>query len=93
MTWLDQAACRGCDPDLWHPWGTDYKSDTAPAVDVCRQCPVRLSCLDHAVRTREPDGIWGGLDPDQRRSYARRQQRTAHRLRDILSTLDSEVAP
>lgn len=36
------------------------------ARGVCEGCPVRRSCLAHALATGEPDGLWGGLDESER---------------------------
>ncbi|MEJ8645170.1 WhiB family transcriptional regulator [Streptomyces sp. MS1.HAVA.3] len=33
---------------------------------MCAGCPVRRACLDHALRTREPFGVWGGLTEEER---------------------------
>lgn len=38
----------------------------ANATRVCGACPVRAECREHAQRTAEPYGIWGGLTPAQR---------------------------
>lgn len=38
---------------------------------VCRTCPVREKCLDFAVKNNMKYGIWGGLNPVQRRRYLR----------------------
>lgn len=68
--WAQRAACasRAVNPDWWHaPPGDD--AETA-ARSVCGSCPVRRSCLAHALATDEPDGIWGGLD-DAERVWAR----------------------
>jgi hypothetical protein len=29
-------------------------------------CPVRYECLQSALRNREGDGVWGGLNPNER---------------------------
>ena len=36
------------------------------AKAVCRTCPVRTECLEHALKIPEPYGIWGGLSEDER---------------------------
>ncbi|MFH7598695.1 WhiB family transcriptional regulator [Streptomyces racemochromogenes] len=36
------------------------------AKAVCRGCPVRLPCRRHALAERVPDGVRGGLSPDER---------------------------
>lgn len=31
-------------------------------MDICWGCPVQFDCLEHALRLREPHGIWGGFE-------------------------------
>lgn len=76
--WTDDAACRDADPDWWHPVGTT-DDDYAPALAVCRTCPVASQCLERAmaIETSRGDGarhgVWGGLTPHERyRLYANR---------------------
>lgn len=75
--WLESAACRGADTNLWYPRsassrvkarldGPRIKAQIEIAQAICRRCPVRAECLDHAVRTCEVDGIWGGVLPEDR---------------------------
>jgi WhiB family redox-sensing transcriptional regulator len=33
---------------------------------MCETCPVLLACRAHALRVREPYGVWGGLSEDDR---------------------------
>ena len=43
------------------------RSDRADrAKAICRCCPVIAECLDHALRVREPYGVWGGHTEDER---------------------------
>lgn len=28
------------------------------AKSICQECPVQVSCLDYAIRAREPEGVW-----------------------------------
>jgi WhiB family transcriptional regulator, redox-sensing transcriptional regulator len=54
--WRDQAACSGMDVDLFYP----ERGATAPeAKRICRWCPVRIECLNYALRTDERYGVWG----------------------------------
>lgn len=62
--WRRRAACRGLDPNLFHPGRGD---STKKAKDACRECPVREACLEHALAAPETRGIWGGLGARQRR--------------------------
>jgi WhiB family redox-sensing transcriptional regulator len=36
------------------------------AKKICGRCPALAACRDHALRVREPYGIWGGLSEDER---------------------------
>jgi WhiB family redox-sensing transcriptional regulator len=68
VTWRDDAACLGRDPDLWFPDRSDSVTAKA-AVTICAVCPVRGAChreaLDHPETTCH--GIWGGLTELERR--------------------------
>lgn len=57
------------DPDLWFPEGRD---SAEPAKSICRDCPLRAQCLDWALATREPYGVWGGADERERRKLLTR---------------------
>ena len=43
---------------------------------ICAACPVRGQCLAYAITADERFGIWGGLDPRQRRTLRRRLERS-----------------
>lgn len=68
--WMEDAACRGADPELWFPvgYGEPSKVQTQQAKAVCRRCPVEKTCLTWAIRTGQQDGIWGGRTPEERRA-------------------------
>lgn len=69
--WRFRAACREVDPELFFPppaAGPSYDAQVAKAKAVCAGCPVRAECLDEALR-RIPDGICGGLTPEERRAH------------------------
>jgi WhiB family transcriptional regulator, redox-sensing transcriptional regulator len=75
--WRHRAACLEQDPELFFPIGT-----TGPALiqieeakAVCLRCPVRETCLAWALEAGQTNGIWGGLDEDERRALKRRQAR------------------
>lgn len=60
--WEDRGACRGADPALFFP---ERGQTTTEAKAVCATCPVRQQCL--AAHLHEPEGVWGGTTPGQRR--------------------------
>lgn len=68
--WQRIAACRGMDSSMFfHPpkeRDAARENRAARAKAVCRQCPVIAECLDHALRVREPYGVWGGRTEDER---------------------------
>ncbi|MFI6294704.1 WhiB family transcriptional regulator [Nonomuraea sp. NPDC050790] len=73
--WSGHAACRDADPELFFP--ITWEGRPGPAADearrICQACPVRRACLDWALGTGEPDGMWGGTTPAERRRLRARQ--------------------
>ena len=69
--WSVHALCITTDPEIFPPTG----SLATEAQAICAQCPVRSMCLAYAIAAGEPFGIWGGLDPQERRILRRRPQR------------------
>ena len=54
---------------FFHPPGERDAAREHRAADakaICRQCPVIEECLDHALRVREPYGVWGGAHEEER---------------------------
>jgi WhiB family redox-sensing transcriptional regulator len=80
--WMDRAACRDVDPELFFPVGTGVLAErqTSRAKAVCRRCPVRSECLRWAQHHSQDDGVWGGLDPDERRMVRREEVDQPRRL-------------
>lgn len=68
--WVEKAACRQFDPELFFPLGSGPATahQAAQAKAVCACCQVSAQCLTWALRHREVDGIWGGLDAEERRA-------------------------
>ena len=76
--WQWRAACRGEDSGLFFPPGEwesreDRLTRERKAKSICAVCPVRIECLEYAIRIREPHGIWGGLNELERRVLLREQ--------------------
>ena len=78
MDWRHEAACREVDPELFFPIGNSGPAllQIEEAKQVCRRCPVIEQCRRHALATREPYGVWGGLTVAEREAYL---NQTAHR--------------
>jgi WhiB family redox-sensing transcriptional regulator len=81
--WHHKAACRSgrrgvLDPELFFPSDSD-KVREEEAKQVCRRCPVSRICRDEALDNGLWEGIWGGLNPTERRNLQWREARAAAR--------------
>jgi WhiB family transcriptional regulator, redox-sensing transcriptional regulator len=56
LAFAEELPCRD-DPELFF---AERPDDVQRAKDLCRQCPIRRSCLDGARQRAEPWGVWGG---------------------------------
>jgi WhiB family redox-sensing transcriptional regulator len=74
--WMDHAACA--DPALADRMDDifgDEKTQMDYAATVCKDCPVRETCHEYAVRNRFDHGVFGGLTEEQRRRLMGRGSR------------------
>jgi WhiB family redox-sensing transcriptional regulator len=74
--WRQDAACRGMDPEYF--FSSEEIADKrerqereAGSKAICARCEVRDECLGYAIEAGERYGIWGGLNPAERRAYVR----------------------
>jgi WhiB family redox-sensing transcriptional regulator len=74
VSWRQRGACNGLDPAIFFPESED---DCDEAKGICAECPVRVACLEHALASREKDGVWGGTTEKERRRIIRQRRRTA----------------
>ena len=84
--WQWRAACRGEDANLFFPPNHVEEKPERDARErhakaICAICPVRIECLEYAIRIREPHGIWGGLNELERRVLIR--ERDGRSLRSV----------
>jgi WhiB family redox-sensing transcriptional regulator len=74
--WQTDAACRGADSTLF--FAPNYferrEEKVAREMRICAVCPVREPCLRYALRTRDPHGVWGGLNELERRRLLRARE-------------------
>jgi WhiB family redox-sensing transcriptional regulator len=54
---LDELPCRLDDPEVFF---AEQPADVEYAKALCRECPVRNTCLEGALERQEPWGVWGG---------------------------------
>lgn len=71
-TWQTSAACRGPHAVVFFPPARPERKEERlarerAAKEICRPCPVIRDCLDYAIRIREMNGIWGGLNEAERK--------------------------
>ena len=71
VSWAAEAACKGSKGALFY---AENENEERKAKAICGLCSVRVECLEFALASREPDGIWGGLNPRQRRRLVRERQ-------------------
>ncbi|MGX7681002.1 WhiB family transcriptional regulator [Jatrophihabitans sp. DSM 45814] len=68
--WQTGGACRGLDSStFFHPEnerGPSKMRRERQAKEVCARCPVTQRCLQWALETREPYGVWGGRTTEER---------------------------
>jgi len=74
--WLVDAACVGVDTKLFFP---GRGRTPAPAKKICGGCPVRVDCLEYAIRENVQGGVLGG-ESDRARRKMRSQRRKEGRL-------------
>ena len=69
--WAEEAACAGKPIDWFYP-----KSGRRPlqALALCRECPVRVDCLEYALEHHQHWGVWGGMTERQRFEEKRRRR-------------------
>lgn len=81
--WTHHAACGTADPYLFfgpeveRPHARQVRE--ASAIAICRQCPVRRECLEHALSQPSQYGVAGGVGEQRRaalrHAWLKRQQR------------------
>ena len=96
-SWQLRAACRVADATWFFPSDRERASSriarTTLAKAVCAGCPVIVQCRAHALATREPFGIWGGLTEQERASALRARRRAQVRLARATETDGLSNAP
>lgn len=68
--YMKRALCKDIfDPEVFFPMRED--SPTAEeARKWCAVCPVAVECLLYAIDNEIYDGVWGGMMPEERRTFS-----------------------
>ena len=88
-SWWERAVCRGQDASFFFAPSyfekrADKQAREAVAKALCVRCPVREPCLEFALTTRDPHGVWGGLNEMERRALLRVRDREALAQREAV---------
>jgi WhiB family transcriptional regulator, redox-sensing transcriptional regulator len=80
LHWTEAASCVSVDSDLFFPLGDEavHAEQIAAIRRICATCPAARRCLEWALATGEPEGIWAGTTPGERRRI-RAARRSGHR--------------
>ncbi len=74
--WQFEGACLGADPELFFSpeseRGPRRRARERAAKVYCARCPVIDQCLEHALKVKEPYGVWGGLTTGERANFGTR---------------------
>lgn len=75
--WADRGNCVGR-ADLFYNRDDESKTHRRRkenlAKRLCETCPVKPTCLQHAMENRELYGVWGGLSENERHRLAGRDR-------------------
>ncbi len=89
-TWMEHAECRGTSPALFHP---ERGASLAAARDACNSCPVRMSCLAHAIVNNESRGVWGGCSERERKALRHQLNMPVRAPVVVCGTVGGHTAP
>lgn len=76
-------ACRDADTDLFFPHPNDISGGRMVARTYCGECPVKLECLEFALRVEGGSGhsgrsgIYGGTSARQRYALSAKRRKEA----------------
>ena len=68
---MTEGKCRGTSPSVFF---ADDGVGINIARRICVACPVKVPCLEYALRNQITYGIWGGVSERDRRRIARREK-------------------
>lgn len=66
--WVDDAACKGTDPEIFHPPLSDPAAAAYVLIKFCARCPVRAECEKDAIAYG--DDRYGIRGNQQRKPHA-----------------------
>jgi WhiB family redox-sensing transcriptional regulator len=70
VPWEDSACSKAENVDFFPEPGKEYRTKIAEAKAVCKDCSIKMQCLEYSLENEE-HGIWGGLSASERDSMRR----------------------
>lgn len=71
--WREHALCKD------EPYETFFEPGLERvAKAICSGCAVSEQCLTYAIETATWNGVYGGLNPDERRKFAKKNRMVRH---------------
>ena len=90
-TWMALGNCNNHPPSVFFP--SDGVGVEA-AKKICASCPVKDTCLDHALDMRIDHGVWGGASERQRRRILKSRRVAARAAQEAIETpVEMDVFP
>ena len=87
-----EARCATGDATLVSLFFSEDQVEIAQAKALCHTCPLRETCLEGAIRRREPVGVWGGELFDRGRVIDRKRPRGRPRKTELIPAAAEAVA-
>lgn len=81
---------RCADGDHHQLFFSQSPSDLSRAQDLCHECPVRIPCLELALRDGLEYGVWGGVIFWDGQAYHRKRGRGRPRRADAHLPVEAE---
>jgi WhiB family redox-sensing transcriptional regulator len=76
-SFMNRAACKGMDPEMFMPVRGENLKIRAAKV-ICKQCPVQSECAEYGLQLAmiyDTHGIFGGLTRSERETILRERGR------------------
>jgi len=68
-SWVKRASCAGLATSFFFP---DNNQVTPEHKQVCFNCPVKVECLEYALKNQTSLGVWAGTSESDRRRIRRK---------------------
>ena len=78
INWMDDRRCKDKPTEFFYP------AQGEPFMHIkafCDECPVRIPCLEEALRTCDKYGFWGGKSEHERENIRRNRRRRRREAR------------